>query len=157
MANLFSLAKRKRRTSRDRRLPLEYMTNPLGPIHPGEILLEDFMKPLNLSAYRVAKDLGVAPLRITQIIHGRRAISAETALLLSRYTGTSPQFWINLQGQYDLEIIGSALSKKLAAINPVTMVSEGLKRGPKGSRFALAGQEEKIHRRVALVKSKRVR
>jgi antitoxin HigA-1 len=133
------------------------MTNPLGPIHPGEILLEDFMKPLNLSAYRVAKDLGVAPLRITQIIHGKRAISAETALLLSRYTGTSPQFWINLQGQYDLEIIGSALSKKLAAINPVTMVSEGLKRGPKGSRFALAGQEEKIHRRVALVKSKRVR
>jgi addiction module HigA family antidote len=157
MADLFYLAKLKRRTSRDRRLPLEYMTNPLGPIHPGEILLEDFMKPLNLSAYRVAKDLGVAPLRITQIIHGKRAISAETALLLSRYTGTSPQFWINLQGQYDLEIVGSALSKKLAAINPVTMVSEALKQGPKGSRFASAGQDEKIHRRVALVRSKRVR
>ena len=133
------------------------MSNPLGPIHPGEVLLEDFMKPLNLSAYRVAKDLGVAPLRITQIIHGKRAISAETALLLSRYTGTSPQFWINLQGQYDLEIVGSALSKKLAAINPVTMVSEALKQGSKGSPFALVGQKGKIHRRVALGKSKRIR
>jgi addiction module HigA family antidote len=133
------------------------MSNPLGPIHPGEVLLEDFMKPLNLSAYRVAKDLGVAPLRITQIIHGKRAISAETALLLSRYTGTSPHFWINLQGQYDLEIIGSALSKKLAAINRVTMISEALKERPKDSRFALAGQKKKITRRVASVKSKRVR
>ena len=133
------------------------MSNTLGPIHPGEVLLEDFMKPLNLSAYRVAKDLGVDPLRITQIIHGKRAISAETALLLSRYTGTSPQFWINLQGQYDLEIVRSALSKKLAAISPVTMVSEALKQGPKGSPFALGGQMEKIHRRFAPVKSKRGR
>jgi len=133
------------------------MNSRLGPIHPGEVLLEDFMKPLNLSAYRVAKDLGVAPLRITQIIHGKRAISAETALLLSRYTSTSPQFWINLQGQYDLEIVGSALSKKLATINPVTMASEALKQGPKGSPFVPAGQKGQIHRRVALGKSKRVR
>jgi antitoxin HigA-1 len=100
------------------------MTNPLGPIHPGEVLLEDFMKPLNLSAYRVAKDLGVAPLRITQIIH--RAIGAETALLLSRYKGTSPQFWINLQGQYDLEIVGSALSKKLATFRSAQTRAERL-------------------------------
>jgi antitoxin HigA-1 len=133
------------------------MSSPLGPIHPGEVLLEDFMKPLNLSAYRVAKDLGVAPLRITQIVHGKRAISAETALLLSRYTGTSPQFWINLQGQYDLEIIGSALSKKLAAINPVRAASEAPKQMPKGYRLAIPGRKKKIPRRVALEKSKRDR
>lgn len=133
------------------------MSDQLGPIHPGEVLLEDFMKPLNLSAYRVAKDLGVAPLRITQIVHGKRAISAETALLLSRYTGTSAQFWINLQGQYDLEIIGSALSKRLAAISPVTMVSEALKQMPKGHRAALPDQKKRISRKVDLGKTNRGR
>jgi antitoxin HigA-1 len=70
--------------------------------HPGETLLEDFMKPLGLTANRVATDLRVPATRIGEIIHGRRAVSAETALRLGRYFGTSPQFWMNLQTLYDL-------------------------------------------------------
>ena len=80
---------------------------------------------------------------MSRLSEAEQAPGAQLGLLISRYTGTSPQFWINLQGQYDLEIIGSALSKKLAAINPVTMISEALKERPKGSRFALAGKRRK--------------
>ncbi|MBI1870632.1 MAG: HigA family addiction module antidote protein [Chlamydiae bacterium] len=76
----------------------------LSPIHPGEILLEDFMKPYNLSQYRVAKDTGVAPLRISQIVHGKRAITANTAMRLGRYFGTSASVWLRLQACYDLEV-----------------------------------------------------
>jgi addiction module HigA family antidote len=72
-------------------------------IHPGEILFEEFMKPLNLSQYRVAKELCVSPRRINEIVHGKRSISADTALRLSRFYGTSPQFWLNLQMRFDLE------------------------------------------------------
>lgn len=73
------------------------------PIHPGEVLLEDFMKPLGLSQYRVAQDIGVPPLRINQIVHGKRAISADTALRLARYFGMSANVWMRLQARYDLE------------------------------------------------------
>ncbi len=76
----------------------------LPPIHPGETLLEDFMKPLGLSANRLALELRVPATRINDIAHGRRSITAETALRLSRYFGTSPQFWTNLQANYDLEL-----------------------------------------------------
>jgi addiction module HigA family antidote len=72
-------------------------------IHPGEVLLEDFMKPLELSQYRVAKDIGVPPRRINEIVHGKRAVTADTALRLSRYFGTTAQFWLNLQTRHDLE------------------------------------------------------
>ena len=72
-------------------------------IHPGEILLEDSMKPLSLSQYRVAKGIGVPPRRINEIVHGKRAVSADTALRLSRYFGTSAEFWLNLQTRHDLE------------------------------------------------------
>jgi antitoxin HigA-1 len=72
-------------------------------IHPGEILFKEFMKPLNLSQYRVAKELCVPPRRINEIVHGKRSISADTALRLSRFYGTSPQFWLNLQIRFDLE------------------------------------------------------
>jgi antitoxin HigA-1 len=74
----------------------------IPPPHPGETLLEDFMKPLGLTANRVATDLRVPATRIGEILHGRRSISAETALRLGRYFGTSPQFWMNLQSLYDL-------------------------------------------------------
>jgi antitoxin HigA-1 len=74
----------------------------IPPPHPGETLLEDFMKPLGLTANRVATDLRVPATRIGEILHGRRSISAETALRLGRYFGTSPQFWMNLQALYDL-------------------------------------------------------
>lgn len=75
----------------------------ISNIHPGEILFEEFMKPLELSQYRVAKDINVPPRRINEIVHGKRAISADTALRLSKYFGTSAQFWLNLQTRYNLE------------------------------------------------------
>ena len=76
----------------------------LPPIHPGEVLLEDFMKPLGLSQYRVAKDIGVPALRISQIVNGKRAVTADTAMRLARYFGTSPDGWLRLQARYDLEV-----------------------------------------------------
>lgn len=85
----------------------------LPPVHPGEVLLEDFMKPLGLSQYRVAMDIGVAPLRISQIVHGKRAISADTALRFARYFGTTAGIWLRLQARYDLEIAQEKLGKKI--------------------------------------------
>ncbi len=76
----------------------------LPPIHPGETLREDFLKPLGLSANRLAIELHVPVTRINDIAHGRRSITADTALRLARYFGTSPQFWINLKANYDLEV-----------------------------------------------------
>jgi addiction module HigA family antidote len=76
----------------------------LPPIHPGETLIEDFLKPLGLSANRLALELHVPVTRVNEIVHGRRSITADTALRLARYFGTSPQFWINLQASYDLEV-----------------------------------------------------
>ena len=79
-------------------------TKKMQPIHPGEILLEEFLKPLNISQYRLAKDISVPARRINEIIHGKRSISADTALRLSRYFGLSERFWLNLQARYDLEV-----------------------------------------------------
>ena len=75
----------------------------LDPIHPGEILLEEFLKPLGISQYRLSKDVSVPPRRINEIVHGLRAISADTALRLARYFDTSERFWLNLQTRFDLE------------------------------------------------------
>jgi len=85
----------------------------LPPIHPGEVLLEDFMKPLGLSQYRVAKDIGVLPLRISQIVNGKRAITADTAMRLGRYFGTSAEVWLRLQARYDLEVAQDKLAKRI--------------------------------------------
>lgn len=79
------------------------MEERLAPIHPGEILLEEFLKPLGISQYRLAKEINVPARRINEIVLGKRAISADTALRLSRYFGLSERFWINLQTRYDLE------------------------------------------------------
>ena len=78
--------------------------NLLPPIHPGEILLEEFLKPMGISQYRLAKDISVPPRRINEIVHGKRAITPDTALRLSRYFGLSERFWINMQARYDLEV-----------------------------------------------------
>lgn len=75
----------------------------MQPIHPGEVLLEEFLEPMGISQYRLAKDVNVDPRRINAIVHGERAVTADTALRLSRYFGTSARFWLNLQMQYDLE------------------------------------------------------
>lgn len=89
------------------------MKNKLPPVHPGEVLLEDFMKPLELSQYRLAKDIGVPALRISQIVRGQRAITADTALRLARYFGTSAVVWMRLQARYDLEMAEQRLSERI--------------------------------------------
>lgn len=85
----------------------------LPPIHPGEILLEEFLKPLGISQYRLAKDISVPPRRINEIVLGKRSISPDTALRLSRYFGLSDRFWINLQARYDLEVEKDKLAGRL--------------------------------------------
>ncbi len=85
----------------------------IGPIHPGEILLEEFLKPIGISQYRLAKDTHVDPRRINEIVLGKRAITADTALRLSRYFSTSERFWLNLQARYDLEMRKDQLGDRL--------------------------------------------
>jgi len=85
----------------------------LDPIHPGEILLEEFLKPMEISQYRLAKDIGVPPRRINEIVHGKRGVSADTALRLERCFGLSEGFWLRLQARYDLEVEKDRLGKRL--------------------------------------------
>ena len=85
----------------------------LQPIHPGEVLLEEFLGPMEISQYRLAKDIHVSPRRINEIVHGVRAISANTALRLGKYFGVSPEFWLNLQGSYDLDVERDKLGHRL--------------------------------------------
>ena len=87
--------------------------NKLPPIHPGEILMEEFLKPMGISQYRLAKDISVPPRRINEIVHGKRSISADTALRLGRFFGIAPQFWLNLQTRFDLEIAEDVLADRL--------------------------------------------
>ncbi len=86
----------------------------LAPVHPGEILQAEFLEPLGLTQYRLAKNLTVPPRRINEIIHGTRAISADTALRLARFFGTSELFWLNLQAAYDLDVERDRLGARLA-------------------------------------------
>ena len=92
----------------------------LAPIHPGEVLLQDFLEPLQLSQYRLAQDITVPARRINEIVHGKRAISADTALRLARYFGTSDRFWLNLQARFDLEqqrdLLGERLVKEVRVL-----------------------------------------
>lgn len=89
------------------------MTKKIKSIHPGEILREEFLVPLEISQYRVAKDIGVAPRRINEIVHEERAITADTALRLGKYFSTSPQFWLNLQTHFDLAVESEELADVL--------------------------------------------
>lgn len=99
------------------------MANKLSPIHPGEVLLEEFIKPMNLSQNRLAIDIGVDARRINEIVLGKRAITADTALRLSRFFGNSPQFWMGLQTQYDLDIAEDQLGRRLEReVRPLEMV-----------------------------------
>ena len=84
-----------------------------APVHPGEILFEEFLKAMGISQYRLAKDISVHPRRINEIVHGKRSITADTALRLSRYFGMSERFWLNLQALYDLEIEKDRLEGRL--------------------------------------------
>src|SRR5438477_12624263 len=87
----------------------------LPPVHPGEVLLEEFLKPLAISQYRLAKDISVPPRRVNEITLRKRSISADTALRLSRFFGTSAEFWLNLQSQYDLDVETDRLGSRLDA------------------------------------------
>ena len=88
-------------------------TRRLAPIHPGEVLLEDFLGPLGISQYRLAHDISVPPRRINEIVHGKRGITADTALRLARYFRTTDRFWLNLQARFDLEQQRDALGRRL--------------------------------------------
>jgi addiction module HigA family antidote len=83
------------------------------PIHPGEILLEEFLKPMGISQYRLAKDIGVPAMRINRIVHGQRGISADTALRLARYFGMSVEFWTGIQTHYEVEVAKMSLDDRL--------------------------------------------
>lgn len=89
------------------------MSDKLNPVHPGEVLLEEFLKPMNLSQNRLAIDIGVDARRINEIVLGGRSVTADTALRLSRYFGVSPQFWLGLQAEYDLDITLDSLGNRL--------------------------------------------
>ncbi len=85
----------------------------LPPIHPGKILMEEFLAPMGISQYRLAKDISVSPRRINEIVHEKRSITADTALRLGRFFGMTPQFWLNLQNRYDLETTEDLIGKRL--------------------------------------------
>jgi addiction module HigA family antidote len=91
----------------------------MKPIHPGEVLLEDFLIPLEVTQHHVAISIGVPPRRINEIVHGKRRITADTALRLARYFGTTDRFWLNLQTRYDLEVERDNLGRSLDAIAPL--------------------------------------
>jgi addiction module HigA family antidote len=93
----------------------------MKPSHPGEILVEEYLKPLGISQYRLAKNISVPPRRINEIVHGKRAITADTALRLARFFGSSDRFWLNLQLRYDLEVerdrLGNRLEREVVALS----------------------------------------
>ncbi|MXY60345.1 MAG: HigA family addiction module antidote protein [Chloroflexi bacterium] len=99
-----------------------HSTEKLPPIHPGEILSEEFLLPMNITQYRLAKAIGVDARRIHSIVHGERSITAETALLLSRFFDNSAGFWMGLQSQYDLELAEDRLSERLDTVTPAVAV-----------------------------------
>jgi len=96
------------------------MIRKMPPVHPGEILAEEFLKPMGISQYRLAVDIRVPPRRINEIVHGKRAITADTSLRLARYFGNSEEFWMNLQARYDLEVqrdrIGGEVLKEIRQV-----------------------------------------
>jgi addiction module HigA family antidote len=102
------------------------MSRKLNPIHPGEILREEFMVPLGLSSNALARALGITPSRVNDIARERRGITADTALRLARYFSTSHQFWMNLQAHYDVEMAESSAAKTIAHIKPLHRTMESL-------------------------------
>ena len=95
----------------------------LAPIHPGEILMEEFLKPLGITQYKLAKDINVPARRINEIVHGKRSITADTALRLSRYFNLSERFWLNLQARYDLEVEKDKLNDRIETEVKVLQIS----------------------------------
>jgi len=98
-------------------------TDRLSPVHPGDILMEDFIKGFGITQNRLAVAIGVPPRRINEIVHGKRSVTANTALRLARYFGTSAQYWLNLQDHYDLDVEEDQIKGQLDAIRPLATVS----------------------------------
>ena len=96
-------------------------TNQLPPVHPGEVLLHDFMEPLGLTQNALAKAIGVTPMRVSEIVRGQRGITADTALRLSRYFNTRPAWWLDLQNHYDLALAADEMETKIARIKPCVL------------------------------------
>lgn len=94
-------------------------TEKWAPVHPGEVLMEDFINGFGITQHKLAVSVGVSPRRINEIVHGKRAITADTALRLGRYFGIDPQFWLNLQSHYELELAEDRVAEQLAAITPL--------------------------------------
>lgn len=94
-------------------------TEKWDPVHPGEVLMEDFIEGFGITQNKLAVSIGVPPRRINEIVHGKRAITADTALRLGRYFGIDPQFWLNLQAHYELELARDRVSDQIAAIKPL--------------------------------------
>ena len=94
-------------------------TEKWDPVHPGEVLMEDFIEGFGITQNKLAASIGVPPRRINEIVHGKRAITADTALRLGRYFGIDPQFWLNLQAHYELELAEDRLADQIAAISPL--------------------------------------
>lgn len=111
------------------------MSQSLAPVHPGEILQEEFMKPLAITQYRLAKETNVPPRRINEIVRGQRAVTADTALRLGKFFGTSEMFWLNLQARYDLDVQRQKLGATLAAVRPLAQAARSV---PSPSRAARA-------------------
>ena len=95
------------------------MKRDFSPLHPGEILVEEFIKPMDISQHHLAKSIGVPALRISQIVHGQRAVTADTGLRLSKYFGLNDSYWLRLQARYDEQVAKEQLSKALAKIVPM--------------------------------------
>jgi addiction module HigA family antidote len=129
------------------------MPQSLSPVHPGEILLLDFLEPLGVTQYRLAKETDVPPRRINEIVQGHRAITADTALRLAKFFGTSEMFWLNLQARYELDIQKQRLGSKLSGVRAFSALPKSPTRVSKSSRAlsasAKAGAARSAYRRKA--------
>lgn len=99
------------------------ITDKLPPVHPGEILMEDFLEEMGITQHKLAVTIGVPPRRINEIVHGKRAVTADTALRLGKYFGMSPQFWLGLQTQYDLDVAEDKILAEIERIQPLQAAS----------------------------------
>lgn len=95
----------------------------LPPVHPGEVLMEDFLKEMGITQHKLAVSIGVSPRRINEIVHGKRAVTADTALRLAKFFGMSPQFWLGLQTQYDLDVAEDKILAEIERIQPIQVAS----------------------------------
>ena len=110
------------------------MSHSLSPVHPGEVLLEEFMKPMDITQYRLAKETEVPARRINEIVHRQRAITADTALRLARFFGTSEMFWLNLQARYDLDMQKEKLGRRLQSVRPFSKAKPSAPPSPRSTR-----------------------